>query len=123
MRNTICSQPSSASEPVVEHDFGLDPPAHLCAASAGTTPTMALPMRPARTTDEILTYKYVKPRDQWVLTEETPHRPLRDRPRARGLYPSGTLVRTFRRRNLTKPVHGAVPAQELKGSPKPQASD
>jgi hypothetical protein len=44
---------------------------------------------------EILTYGYVKPRDHWFLTEETPDRPLQDSPGAQGLYPSGTIVRTL----------------------------
>jgi hypothetical protein len=35
-------------------------------------------------TDEILTYGYVKPKDQWFLTKGTPDRPLQDRPGARG---------------------------------------
>jgi hypothetical protein len=45
--------------------------------------------------DEILTYGYVKPPNQWFLTEETPDRSLQDHLGPHGLYPSGTLARTL----------------------------
>jgi hypothetical protein len=43
--------------------------------------------------DEILMYRYVKPRSNGSRTKKTPDRPLQDRPGVRGLCPSGMLVR------------------------------
>jgi hypothetical protein len=46
-------------------------------------------------TNEILTYRYIKPQDQRFPTEETPDQLLKDRSGAWGLYPSGTLACTL----------------------------
>jgi hypothetical protein len=67
--------------------------------------------------DDILTYGYVKPREQWFPTKDTPSQPLQDRPGAQGLYPSGMLARTLRRRNLIEPKHIASPAQGSRAHP------
>jgi hypothetical protein len=40
-----------------------------------------------------------------------PDQPLQDRPGARGLYPSGTLTRTLRLRNLPEPKQTKASAQ------------
>jgi hypothetical protein len=48
-----------------------------------------------------------------------PDRPLQDRPRARGLYPSGTLVRTLWRRSLAEPNSTTTSAWP----PSPKAPD
>jgi hypothetical protein len=59
--------------------------------------------------DEILTYGYVKSRDPHG---SRPKGPPADPSRITwGLYPSGTLVRTLRPRNLTELGHSAAPAQ------------
>jgi hypothetical protein len=44
-------------------------------------------------------------------SKRPPYRLLQDRPGAQGLYPSGTLTRTIRPRNLAKPKHAKASAQ------------
>jgi hypothetical protein len=61
--------------------------------------------------NEIITYKYVKSRIQWFPNEKDP---LTDPSRiARGLYPSGTLAHTLRRRNPTEPDYATTSAWRL----------
>jgi hypothetical protein len=61
--------------------------------------------------DEILTYRYIKPRNLWFPTEETLGRSPQEHPGPRGLYPSGTLTRTLKLRNLPEPEHSKASAQ------------
>jgi hypothetical protein len=74
-----------------------------------------MPSEPTRgigAPDEILTYEYIKPQNQWFLTEgPPPDQPHQDRPGAQGIYPLGMLACSLRRRNLTEPRHDAAPAQ------------
>jgi hypothetical protein len=58
-------------------------------------------MKGSRALDEILTYRYVKPQVQWFPNKE---HPLTDPFRiARGLCPSGTLVRVLRQGDPVEP--------------------
>jgi hypothetical protein len=58
-----------------------------------------------------------------VSDRETPDRPLQNHPGARGLYASGTLMRTLGQRNQAEPEHARHLCLELGGSPEPQAPD
>jgi hypothetical protein len=69
--------------------------------------------------DEILTYVYVKPRDQGFLTERPPDQPFQDRLGAQSLYPSGTLARTLRPKKLAELERNRRHHSGLGGSTKP----
>ena len=69
------------------------------------------------TNDEILTYEYVNSQDLGFPTEETPRLNPQDRPGAQELYPSGTLARTLRLRNLFEPEHANGSTQGSRAHP------
>jgi hypothetical protein len=73
--------------------------------------------------NEILTYGYVKPRVQWFPNEEDPRPTPPGSPRAQGPYPSGTLTRTLRRRNLAEPDYATTSISSSGAHPSLESPD